>query len=138
MDDAHSGLESRVDSFYYSVRRATLTKLISNPFTQKFGHAQNWARWWRLDGIVGLFQPARPGRPPKWNATRQQALAELAQQRSGGAHQLLAALGATDICDDTARRYLQAQGLRYKRCRYDVKKSAMNAPFGGPKRSLRD
>ena len=39
MDDAHSGLESRVDSFYYSVRRATLTKLISNPFTQKFGHA---------------------------------------------------------------------------------------------------
>lgn len=133
----HRSVRQRAQALQQLARGETLA-VVSTRFGVHLNSVENWARWWRLDGIVGLFQPARPGRPPKWNATRQQALAELAQQRSGGAHQLLAALGATDICDDTARRYLQAQGLRYKRCRYDVKKSAMNAPFGGPKRSLRD
>lgn len=84
---------------------------------------ENWARWWRSQGLVDLFQSPRPGQPPNWDARHQQALGDLARLRSGSAHQLLDTWGATDINDSTARRYLQQQGLRYKRARYDVKKA---------------
>ena len=115
-------MRQRAQALQLLARGDTLAA-VSTRFGVHLNSVENWARWWRQRGVFSLFQPSRPGRPPKWNADRQRALGELAQQRSGGAHQLLEALGATNICDDTARRYLQAQGLRYKRCRYDVKKA---------------
>lgn len=130
----HPSVRQRAQALQQLARGDTLA-VVSARFGVHLNSVENWARWWRQRGLVGLFQPARPGRPPKWDATRQHALAELARQRSGGAHSLLEALGATDICDDTARRYLRVQGLAYKRCRYDVKKSVMNRPFAGPKPS---
>ena len=128
----HPCVRQRAQALQQLARGDTLAT-VSTRFGVHLNSVENWARWWRQRGVVGLFQPSRPGRPPKWDADRQYALGQLARQRSGGAHQLLEALGATDICDDTARRYLQAQGLRYKRCRYDVKKSAMNRYFDEPK-----
>ena len=133
----HPIVRQRAQALQQLARGETLA-VVSTRFGVHLNSVENWARWGRQRGVVGLFQPARPGRPPKWDAARQHALGELARQRSGGARQLLEALGVTDIGNDTARRYLQAQGLRYKRCRYAVKKSAMNQPFGGRKPSSSD
>ena len=97
-----------------------------------FGNARkrysNWhaARRWPL------------WRPPKWDATRRQALGALAQQCGGTVRHLLGTLGADDISECTARRYLHDQGLRYKRCRYSVKKSAMNLRSVAPNSSSHD
>lgn len=124
----HPIVRQRAQALQQLARGETLA-VVSTRFGVHLNSVENWARWWRERGVVGLFQPARPGRPTKWDAAR---------QRSGRARQLLEALGATDIGNDTARRYLQAQGLRYKRCRYAVKKSAMNQPFGGRKPSSSD
>ncbi len=118
----HPSVRQRAQALQQLARDETLA-VVSTRFGVHQSSVENWARWWRQHSIVGLFQPVRPGRPPNWDTTRRHVLAELAQQRSGGADQLLALLGATDICDDTARRYLHAQGLSYKRCRYDVKKA---------------
>lgn len=133
----HPSVRQRAQALQQLARGETLA-IVSARFGVHLNSVENWARWWRQRGVVGLFQPARPGRPPKWDVARQHALVELACQRSGGARQLLEALGQTDICDDTARHYLRAQGLTYKRCRYEVKKSAMNRPFGARKRSSPD
>ncbi|MGJ7467642.1 hypothetical protein ACR732_24735, partial [Comamonas thiooxydans] len=38
---AHPGLEGCADPLYHSVRRPHLRQLKSEPFTQKFGHAQD-------------------------------------------------------------------------------------------------
>ncbi len=99
----HPCVRQRAQALQQLARGETLA-IVSAHFGVHLNSVENWARWWCQRGVVGLFQPARPGRPPKWDAPRQQALAALAQQRSGGAHQLLEALGATDIGDDTTRR----------------------------------
>lgn len=62
---------------------------VATRFGVHLNRVESWAHWRRQRGIVGLFKRVRPGRPPKWNATRQHTLAELAQQRSGSAQRLL-------------------------------------------------
>lgn len=125
----HPCVRQRAQALQQLARGDTLSA-VATTFGVHLNSVENWARWWRQRGLVGLFQPTRSGRPPKWDASRQQTLAQAALQRGGSAHQLLDALGATDISDSTARRYLHAQGMRYKRCRYGLKKSAMKPLFG--------
>ena len=136
----HPSVRQRAHALQQLARGETLAAVAAT-FGVHLNSIENWARWWRQQGVVGLFQPPRPGRPPKWDASLRQALVKLAQQRGGTVHHLLGTLAAgdiSDISDSTARRYLHDQGLRYKRCRYSVKKSVMNLRSVVPKSSLDD
>ena len=133
----HPSVRQRAQALQQLARGETLAAVAAT-FGVHLNSIENWARWWRQQGLVGLFQRPRSGRPPKWDATRRQALGALAQQCGGTVRHLLGTLGADDISECTARRYLHDQGLRYKRCRYSVKKSAMNLRSVAPNSSSPD
>ncbi len=66
----HPSVRQRAQAVRQLARGETLAVVSTPRFGVHLNSVESWACWWRLDGIVGLFQPAHPGRPSKWNATR--------------------------------------------------------------------
>lgn len=69
----HQSVRQRAQALQQLARGETLA-VVSARFGVHLNSVENWARWWRQRGVVGLFQPPRPGRPLKWDAARQHAL----------------------------------------------------------------
>jgi transposase len=97
---------------------------------------EHWRQRWNKDGLAGLYEGHHSGRLPKWNETQQQALSELADQQGGTAGALLRRIGQNGqqpaVSVYTIKRYLRQGEMRYKRCRYNLKKNGMQTPSTMP------
>ena len=97
---------------------------------------EHWRQRWNKVGLAGLYEGHHPGRPPKWNETQQQALRELADQQGGTAGAQLRRIGQNGqqpaVSVYTIKRYLRQGEMRYKRCRYSLKKNGMQTPSTMP------
>ena len=94
---------------------------------------EQWRQRWNKLGLVGLYEGRHTGRPAKWSAEQQTALAELAEVECGLAGSLLREIeqneDGTAISVWTAKRYLKQMHLHYKRSRYSFKKNATKQPL---------
>lgn len=109
---------------------------VANEFAVHLNSVEHWRQRWNKDGLTGLYEGHHSGRPPKWNEAQQQALRELANQQGGTAGALLRRIGQTGqqppVSVYTIKRYLKTAQMRYKRCRYSLKKNGMRTPLTAP------
>ncbi len=109
---------------------------VANEFAVHLNSVEHWRQRWNKDGLTGLYEGHHSGRPPKWNEAQQQALRELANQQGGTAGALLRRIRQTgqqpSVSVYTIKRYLKSAQMRYKRCRYSLKKNGMQAPLTAP------
>jgi transposase len=116
------------------MKRLELT--VANEFAVHLNSVEHWRQRWNKDGLAGLYEGHHSGRPPKWNEMQQQALRELADQQGGTAGALLRRIGQNGqqpaVSVYTIKRYLKQGEMRYKRCRYSLKKNGMQTPSTMP------
>ncbi|RYF42613.1 MAG: helix-turn-helix domain-containing protein, partial [Cytophagaceae bacterium] len=111
---------------------------VANEFAVHLNSVEHWRQRWNKDGLTGLYEGHHSGRPPKWNEAQQQALRDLANQQGGTAGALLRRIGQngqqSPVSVYTIKRYLKNAQMRYKRCRYSLKKNGMQTPLTAPER----
>jgi transposase len=91
----------------------------------------NWAKWWREDGLAGLLNGHKGGRPVTLTAELVDSAVEIAtaealplagiKQRMRERHPQ-----APDFSLDRLAARLKERGFSFKRCRLSLKKSAPN------------
>lgn len=91
----------------------------------------NWAKWWREEGLTGLLNGHKGGRPAKLTTEVVDSASEIAaaepltlagiKQRVRERHP-----EAPDFSVDRLSVRLKEHGLRFKRCRLSLKKSALS------------
>jgi len=109
---------------------------VANEFAVHLNSVEHWRQRRNKDGLAGLYEGHHSGWPPKWNETQQQALRELADQQGGTAGALLRNIEQNGqqpaVSVYTIKRYLKQGEMRYKRCRYSLKKNGMQTPSTMP------
>ena len=109
---------------------------VANEFAVHLNSIEHWRQRWNKDGLTGLYEGHHSGRPPKWNEAQQQALRELANQQGGTAGALLRHIRQsgqqTSVSVYTIKRYLKNAHMRYKWCRYSLKKNGTETPLTVP------
>jgi transposase len=99
----------------------------ADEFAVHLNSVEHWRQRWTKEGLTGLYEGHHSGRPPKWNETQQQALRDLADQQGGTAGALLRHVRHNGqqppVSVYTIKRYLKKAAMRYKRCRYSLKKN---------------
>ena len=99
----------------------------------------NWAKWWREEGMTGLFDGHKGGRPVTLTAEMVDSAVEIATGEAlslAGIKQRVLELHpqAPDFSLFRLAARLKERGMSYKRCRLSLKKSDQNRP--SPKRKL--
>jgi transposase len=109
---------------------------VANEFAVHLNSVEHWRQRWNKDGLTGLYEGHHSGRPPKWNEAQQQALRDLANQQGGTAGALLRHIRQSgqqpSVSVYTIKRYLKSAQMRYKRCRYSLKKNGTETPLTAP------
>ena len=109
---------------------------VANEFAVHLNSVEHWRQRWNKDGLTGLYEGHHSGRPPKWNEAQQQALRDLANQQGGTAGALLRHIRQSgqqpSVSVYTIKRYLKNAQMRYKRCRYSLKKNGTETPLTAP------
>jgi len=110
----------------------------ADEFMVHLNSVEQWRQRWNRLGLAGLYEGRHTGRPRKWTAQQQQALAELAQSEGGTIVTLLRQIrqrqGHPPISETTASRYLKERNFTYKRYRYSLKKNATRKRSSAPAR----
>lgn len=91
----------------------------------------NWAKWWREDGLSGLLNGHKGGRPVTLTTElvdNASAIAEAEALTLAGIRQRLQERHpeAPDFSLDRLSVRLKERGLRFKRCRLSLKKSVLS------------
>jgi transposase len=109
---------------------------VANEFAVHLNSVEHWRQRWNKDGLTGLYEGHHSGRPPKWNEAQQQALRDLANRQGGTAGALLRHIRQSGqqppVSVYTIKRYLKSAQMRYKRCRYSLKKNGTETPLTAP------
>lgn len=101
----------------------------------------NWAKWWREDGLSGLLNGHKGGRPAKLTAElvdHASAIAAAEPLALAGIKQRLQEChpDAPDFSLYRLSARLKQRGLRFKRCRLSLKKKRPERDFAGEKANL--
>jgi len=109
---------------------------VANEFAVHLNSVEHWRQRWNKEGLAGLYEGHHSGRPPKWNETQQQVLHDLANRQGGTAGALMRRIGQNgqrpSVSVYTIKRYLKNAKMRYKRCRYSLKKNGTQTPLTVP------
>lgn len=124
-------------------RRALGLLLLDLGFTPKsaaarlgttFQSVYNGTHAWQGEGLCGLLGGHQGGRPPKLSTAQTDTLVRLAGEQACYLRELDQALQerhpeAPPVNPQTLARVLKARGLRFRRTRWSLKKSAMPRPL---------
>jgi len=110
-------------------------KMKPETLAEVFGVSQktiyNWAKWWREDGVDGVFAAHKGGRPVKLTAEMVACAVEIARSEAltlAGIKQRVLERHpqAPDFSLDRLSARLKENGISFKRCRLSLKKNDQN------------
>lgn len=102
---------------------------VARDFSVHLNSVRGWIWRWQEQGLVGLHEGTRSGRPSKLSPAASQALQQVALEEGGTVGHIMACMEERHMplpaCPHTVARWLKDMGFSYKRYRSSLKKSAM-------------